>query len=211
MRGNGLCQGRTAVNLALMVCLWIVSCTSYGMINIYMKYVPGTIYLNFTIAGLSEILAHITVGIFFVKLTPRWTFFCGYTFAVIGGICLIFQKRYDSDALVAFFVLFAKFGASMAMCACYVSTPYIFPVMLAGTAFGVCNSFGRFFSIAAPYIAEIKIPLPMEIFSVLSLLGMFVCLFINTANDSADSNGTARVSTSNEKVSQQLEDREESQ
>ena len=90
MQGKGLCQGRTAINLALMVCLWIVSCCSYGMINIYMKYVPGTIYLNFTIAGLSEILAHVTVGVFYVKLTPRWTFFIGYTLAVIGGICLIF-------------------------------------------------------------------------------------------------------------------------
>ena len=90
MRGNGLFKGRTGINLAIMVCLWIVSCTSYGMINIYMKYVPGTIYLNFTIAGMSEILAHITVGVFYVKLTPRWTFFIGYTLAVIGGICLIF-------------------------------------------------------------------------------------------------------------------------
>ena len=73
-----------------MVCLWVVSCVSYGMINIYMKYVPGTIYLNFSVSGLSEILAHIVVGLFYVKLTPRWTFFIGYLVAVIGGIFLIF-------------------------------------------------------------------------------------------------------------------------
>ena len=90
MQGKGLCQGRTAINLALMVCLWVVSCTSYAMINIYMKYVPGTIYLNFTISGISEILAHITVGVFYFKLSPRWTFFIGYVLAVIGGVCLIF-------------------------------------------------------------------------------------------------------------------------
>ena len=196
MRGNGLCQGRMAFNLIFMVCLWIVSCTSYGMINIYMKYVPGTIYLNFTIAGLSEILAHVTVGIFYVKLTPRWTFFIGYAFAIAGGICLIFQKRYDSGALVAFFVLLAKFGASMAMCACYVSTPYIFPVLLSGTAFGICNTFGRFFAIAAPYIAEVDIPLPMEIFSVLSIIGLAVSLFISTADDEAAISVLPRASKS---------------
>lgn len=128
-----------------MVCLWVVSCVSYGMINIYMKYVPGTIYINFTVSGLSEILAHIIVGIFYVKLTTRWTFFIGYSIALVGGICLVFQERYDSDLLIASFVLLAKFGASMAMCACYVSTPYIFPVLLSGTAFGICNIFGRFF------------------------------------------------------------------
>ena len=90
MRGNGLCQGRTGVNLFLMVILWVTSCVSYGMINIYMKYIPGTIYLNFTIAGLSEIMAHITVGVFYIKLTPRWTFFLGYSIAAVGGIFLIF-------------------------------------------------------------------------------------------------------------------------
>ena len=71
----------------------------------------------------------------------------------------------------------------MSMCACYVSTPYIFPVLLSGTAFGICNIFGRFFAIAAPYVAETAIPFPMEVFSVLSLLGMVVCLFISTSKD----------------------------
>lgn len=88
----------------------------------------------------------------------------------------------------------AKFGASMAMCACYVSTPYIFPVMLAGTAFGVCNSFGRFFSMTAPFIAEFEIPLPMEIFTVLSIIGMVFCLFITTASD-ADTGKKEKATT----------------
>lgn len=73
----------------------------------------------------------------------------------------------------------------MAMCACYVSTPYIFPVLLSGTAFGICNTFGRFFAILAPFIAERKIPLPMEIFSVLSLIGLVLSLFISTSKDKA--------------------------
>ena len=83
-------------------------------------------------------------------------------------------------------MLLSKFGASMAMCSCYVSTPYIFPVVLAGTAFGICNTFGRFFSMTSPFIAEFEIPLPMEIFTILSLIGMVICLFITTASDSVD-------------------------
>ena len=180
-----------------MVCLWVVSCVGYGMINIYMKYVPGTIYINFTVSGLSEILAHIIVGIFYVKLTTRWTFFIGYSIALVGGICLVFQERYDSDLLIAGFVLLAKFGASMAMCACYVSTPYIFPILLSGTAFGICNIFGRFFAISAPYIAETAIPFPMEIFSVLALVGMIVCLFIRTGNEEVPSISSASRNSKN--------------
>ena len=79
---------------------------------------------------------------------------------------------------MAAFVLCAKFGISMAMCACYVSTPYIFPVLLSGTAFGICNIFGRFFAIGAPLIAEVAIPFPMEVFSTLSVIGCVVCLFV---------------------------------
>lgn len=89
MKATGLCQGRRAIILIVMIVLWITSCFNYGMINIYMKYVPGTIYLNFTISGLSEIFAHIVTGAFYVKLTPRWTFFIGYAIALCGGLCLI--------------------------------------------------------------------------------------------------------------------------
>ena len=186
MRGTGLCQGKTATNLIFMVCLWITSCFCYGMMNIYMKFVPGNIYLNFSVSGLSEIAAHVVVGVFYVKLTPRWTFFIGYTIATVGGVCLIFQKQYeDNGAIVALFVLLAKFGISMSMCACYVSTPFIFPVVLSGTAFGICNIFGRFFAIAAPLVAEFDIPLPMEIFTAFSFAGCILCLFVSPKQEDA--------------------------
>ena len=181
MTTSGLFKGRTGLNLLLMIVLWVVSCFNYGMINIYMKYVPGTFYLNSTISGLSEIAAHVIVGVFYVKLTPRFTFFIGLCVAFVGSTCLIFQTKYeDNSALVAMFVLFTKFGISMSMCACYVSTPYVFPVVLSGTAFGICNTFGRFFGIAAPYMAEVDVPYPMEVFTAFTLAGLLVCLFINT-------------------------------
>ena len=152
MTGNGLCKGRTGLNLILMIILWVICCFAYSMINFYLKYVPGTIYINLTVAGFSEIVAHIIVGAFYVKLTPRWTFFIGFAISTLGGILLIFQKRYEDESagLVACFVLFAKLGMSMCQCACYVSTPFIFPIRLAGTAFGICNAFGRAAAVLAP-------------------------------------------------------------
>ena len=77
----------------------------------------------------------------------------------------------------------AKFGISISMCACYVSTPFIFPVVLSGTAFGICNVFSRFFCILSPLVAEIDIPFPMEVFSALSLAGCFFCLFISPSKE----------------------------
>jgi len=60
------------------------------IINIFLKYVPGSEYLNFTIAGFAEIFAHLSVGLLFQKLGVRWTFVIGYSIAMAGGICLIF-------------------------------------------------------------------------------------------------------------------------
>ena len=94
MRGTGLCRGKSAVSLTFMVLLWMITTLSYGMIGIYLKHLPGSIYINLTISGLSEIAAHVIVGIFYIKLTPRWTFFIGYVFAVVGGVLLCFEKRY---------------------------------------------------------------------------------------------------------------------
>ena len=89
MRTQGICQGRTAINLVLMVALWVLTLFDYGMINIYLKHLPGNRFLNFVASGLSEICAHVIVGIFYVKLTPRWTFFIGFAVSLIGAIALI--------------------------------------------------------------------------------------------------------------------------
>ena len=79
---------------------------------------------------------------------------------------------------MASFVLFAKFGASMAMCTCYVSTPFLFPVLMCGTAFGICNLVGRTSALSASIVAELEIPLPMEIFTVIAILSIFVSVFL---------------------------------
>ena len=129
MNGNGLCSRQIGMKLVVMTWIWICATVNYSMINIYLKYVPGALYLNFSISGISEIAAHVVCSIVFLKFTPRWTFFMGFLFAVIGGTCLLWQNKFsDQAALVASFVLFAKFGSSMAMCACYVSTPFVFPI-----------------------------------------------------------------------------------
>jgi hypothetical protein len=97
----------------------------------------------------------------------------GYTLTLLGGAAMIFQNHFESNIyLIATFVLFAKFGASMCMCTCYVSTSYLFPVQSCGTAFGICNLVGRSISIYAPKIVELTIPLPMEIFTGIAALSI---------------------------------------
>jgi len=77
-------------------------------------------------------------------------------------------------------VLFAKFGASMAMCTCYISTPFLFPVMLCGTAFGICNLVGRTSALSASVIVELPIPQPMVIFTIIAVVSIVVSVLLQT-------------------------------
>jgi len=81
--------------------------------------VPGSEYLNISIAGCAEIAAHLCVGALFLRLGPMKTFVLGYSITIIGGGLLVFQNKFaEHELLVAGFVIFAKFGASMAYCCC---------------------------------------------------------------------------------------------
>lgn len=85
----------------------------------------------------------------------------------------------------------------MAMCACYVSTPFIFPVTMCGTAFGICNIFGRFFAIGGPFIAEMNKPLPIAIFDVFTIIALVFAFFIKMPDEEtseAESGNQEKVS-----------------
>jgi Na+/melibiose symporter-like transporter len=119
--------------------------------ELYIKYIPGSEYLNFTVSGVSEICAHLSTGLLFSKLGARNSYLIGFVLALAGGVCLIFMDRFqDNIPLLALFVVLAKFGASMCMCVCYICTPWVFPTLLCGTAFGICNVFGRLCQAVAP-------------------------------------------------------------
>ncbi len=161
--------------------MWMASSINFMLINLYLKYVPGGVYLNFSIAGVAEILANLTAGVVFSKYGPRVTFIVGYIISLAGGILMIFQNNFLSDdLLIASFVLLAKFGSSMTMCVCYIATPWLFPVLLCGTAFGICNLFGRFSQAAAPIMAEFEIPLPMQLFSAIAAAGLIAAFFVKS-------------------------------
>ena len=81
-------------------------------------------------------------------------------------------------ALIAVFVLFAKFGISFAFNISYLSTPQMFPTALCATAYGICNLFARLSTVIAPELAEAPDPVPMSIFSIMCIGAAFLPLFL---------------------------------
>lgn len=89
-RSQGLCSGKILLILSIMIIMWMTSSINSMLINLYLKYVPGGVYLNFSIAGVADILANFAAGIVFAKFGPRWTYVVGYLISVLGGTLLIF-------------------------------------------------------------------------------------------------------------------------
>jgi len=89
-KGNILCQPLVRWNLICMIWMWSATIFCIFTINFFLKYVPGGVFLNFSISGLSEVIANVVVGLVFKYTKVRWTFFIGFSVATLGGALLIF-------------------------------------------------------------------------------------------------------------------------
>ena len=87
--GSGLCAPKVRLNLMVMTWVWISTQIVYFVINFNLKHLEGSVFLNFSLAGVSEILAHVFVGVFFTKMGPRLVLIMGYTLTICGSIPLI--------------------------------------------------------------------------------------------------------------------------
>ena len=147
---------------------------------------PGNVYVNICISAIAEILAYIGSGILVKYLSIKWSFLVAFGLATLGGLLMSFintsddSSQSDKDGLVATFVLFAKFGISFAFNIVYLGTPMLFPTILVGTAFGICNVVARFTTILSPLIAEVSPPWPMLIFAALSAVSGVLSLTLRS-------------------------------
>ena len=105
-----------------MTCFWTTSSFNYYIMTFYLKYIPGNLYVNTSLASLSEVCAYIGSGIVIDKFGVKLGFIISFILAAAGGIFLVIFFQAEG-ALIAVFVLFAKFGISFAFNISYLATP----------------------------------------------------------------------------------------
>jgi hypothetical protein len=118
-----------------------------------MKTIHGDIYTNTIISSLSEVPAYLFGGMIYHKTSARFIFSASYLISLLGGIFLLSLQRFEKAIPVM--VLLAKFGVASTFNICYLANSLIFPTIFAGTAFGVCNFFGKLATITSPLLAEV--------------------------------------------------------
>lgn len=171
------------LNLAIMSMLWTASSFNYYLITFFLKYIPGNIFLNTSLASISEIIAYAASGVLMTKVGTKISFMISFALAAVGGV-LLASFFSSEELLIATCVLFTKFGVSFAFNVSYQATPQMFPVELCATAFGICNVFARFFTIMSPLVAELPGVTPIIILALSCAGSVFLplCLVIPKDN-----------------------------
>ena len=147
--------------------LFCAASFNYYLLNFYLKYMPGSIYMNSIVSSLSEVVAHWMAGCIVVKLGPVNGLSGANALATLSAVGLWASTAVDWAGPVPVTVLAAKFGTGAAFAMLYMSTLQYFPNRYMGRVFGTCNVTARFVTIMAPMVAEAPSPTP-ELIMVVS-------------------------------------------
>lgn len=159
-----------------MAFMWVASSFSYYLISFQLKYISGDFFVNTAVSSLTEAPAYLLGGLLYSRIGIKGVFVGSYIISVIGGILLLLFQKYTS--IVPVMILFAKFGVSSTFNMCYLGNALIFPTLFAGTAYGICNTFGKLATIISPQLAEVKMPTPIIVFLIVTSAGAVLALLI---------------------------------
>eukprot|EP00347_Sterkiella_histriomuscorum_P013032 403366275 len=161
------------INLILMTFSWCCVSFSYFMISFYIKYLPGDIYQNQSVSGLSA-FAFLFAGPISRKLDNKITLTLSFFIAAVGSITMIIfqQMNIAQNESLSVFILLIRAGLNLAFCLVFVIHTQLFPPNFLATSYGICNFFCRSVTLLAPMVAEVKNKdIPMFTLFVACLIG----------------------------------------
>ena len=173
----------------LLVFIYLMSAASFDfyLINFYLKYIPGNIFINTIVSSASSSASCYIAGIIIIKMGSRNGMCVAFTMCFLSGIVLLISESGGDDSTlmisaIPFAVLSAQFGASCAFGMLYMCTLQFFPSQFLGTVFGVCNVTARSITILSPMVAEADHPIP-EVLIITTCLGAAIMTrFLRTPN-----------------------------
>ena len=142
-------------NLALMLIAWGSASFIFYLLNFFIKYMPGDIYINSVISGLYCLTTPLE-GPMEKKLGARYGQALSFSIGILAAaVMCMFDQNTDQLLLYALVLFFAKSGAGLAFAFVYVIHVELFPTSFLVTSYGICNIFCRALTMLAPLVAEI--------------------------------------------------------
>jgi MFS family permease len=158
-------------NLSMMILVWVASSFTFFLLSFLVKYMPGDIYFNSIVSGLSCSVM-LVEGFIQDRMGSKGGMIASLSLTCLATLTLcLFVHGTDQILLYAFIVFLAKTGGSLAFGFAYAIHIEIFPSHFVISSFGICNFFCRGLTIFAPIVAEVSNPWIPMIFLNLAAFG----------------------------------------
>ena len=95
------------VNLLVFVFLFSTASFDYYLINFYLKYVPGNVFVNTIVSSVSSATANCIAGSIVVRAGSRSAMTCTYGLCAAAAFLLLLAESSQALSLVPFTVLAA--------------------------------------------------------------------------------------------------------
>ncbi|MED6294749.1 hypothetical protein CHARACLAT_024286 [Characodon lateralis] len=160
--------------------IWFSMSICYFGLSFSMSTLYGNPFLNYFLLTAVELPALFASWLAARSFPRRLSFI---SFSLLGALALLFIQvtMHSHPDLTMFLVLLGKFGVLAGNGLVYTYTGELFPTVIRNTAMSSCAMFSRVGSSVSPYLLEMagfNELLPWIIVGVLSLLSIFLCIFL---------------------------------
>ena len=173
------------INLVLSLLVWFLCSFNNYILNFYVKYMPGNVFLNTIIIGSAELFAKAISGLIFrfAGLKRGMVGLAAYT--IVVGVIFLFLR--SSEAVIPVLVLLARLATGSLYNGIFYSAVILFPTHLTATANGISNASGRLGAVLSPLAAELPGALPLSLFIGIAFSSLVVSsLFIVKNKEETD-------------------------
>lgn len=144
------------------------------MLSFQVKYMPGSFFANTLALSSVDLIAPIFVLVLFAYFSKRSVFIGLFVLQTLAGLAIIiFVDAANPTWTMPIFVGIAKFGITAAFTGVWIAHPSMFPTLFAVTSIGISNIASRFFVIFAPMVGEWAFPVPIYLFTALTIGSIF--------------------------------------
>ena len=140
-------------NLWIVICWWTFTSSSYYLINFFMKYFKGSIYVNAFLFGFAGLLGVILFSVLLNLISTKKMFIISFFITFWGSMG--FTLTQGDEDLVPIWILLMVMSLSIQFSLCYYTNIELFEPAYRTRIFSLWNIISRIFTMGSPMVAEL--------------------------------------------------------
>ena len=121
--------------------------------------------------GVADLLSYAAAGYLYSILGAKFALVTSFAISSAGGLVVsAYGLQHQDSWIFVALIFFSRIGISFAFNIIYVAHGPLFPILFSTTSFGICGFLARVFSAFSSIFAGLSEPVPMIMFTVLSMI-----------------------------------------